>query len=270
MHTMPKPGRIEIANASPEDASALAKISKRAFESDTEVGATKKGGPSGYASVSAHRQDTLSPYLDYFKVLLDGKIVGGMRVRRANDVGQYDIWGVFVDPDYHRQGIGTKAFHLIMKRYDDAKLWTLDTPEWNVRTRAFYERMGFVQKGVLRWEEDFELIYYELLIDKSYEHPLTAIDGLDDGMNHLCVEARVISVGNIRKVYSKKDGKKHLVAEALLRDGTGEIALVLWDEFVRQAKKDELVRVEGGYTREFQGELSLNASRYGRIIILVP
>jgi GNAT superfamily N-acetyltransferase len=270
VHTVSKNPRIEIADALPEDASVLAKISKRAFESDIEVGATKKGGPAGYASVAAHRQDTLSTYLDYIKILLDDKIAGGMRVHKANDAGQYDIWGVFVDPDYHRQGIGTKAFQLVMKRYDDARVWTLDTPEWNVRTRAFYEGMGFVQKGVLRWEEDFELIYYELLIDESYEHPLVRIADLEDGMSHLSVEAKVLSIGNIRNVYSKKDGKKHLVAEALLRDKSGEVPLVLWDEFIRQVRKDELIRVEGGYTREFQGRLSLNASRYGRIIILIP
>ena len=260
---------MSIADAEPEDAPILAEISKRAFETDIEVGSKVKGGPRGYDSVKEHRRHTQSDWLDYIKYLYDGRIVGGMRVYRANDNGQYDIMGVFVDPEYHRKGIASTAFHLVMQRYSDARLWTLDTPEWNIRTRNLYgEKLGFVEKGLLRWEQDFDLIYYELLVDESYVHPITPIHELREDQRSVTVEAEVDSLGNIRKVYSKRDGKNHIVAEATLRDDTGSIVLTLWDDFIRQVKKGERIRIERGYTSLYQKSVFLNVGRYGRIIIL--
>ncbi len=262
-------GTVTIVDAQPEDAPLLAEISKRAFESDIEVGASAKGGPQGYDSKTAHRRDVESDYLDYIKILFNGELVGGMRVFRANDAGQYDIWGVFVDPEYHRRGIASRAFRLVMDRYPEAKIWTLDTPEWNVRTRRFYQdKLGFAKRGILRWEQDFDLIYYELLVDETYEHPLTPLAELVDGLKGLAVEGLVTSVGNIKKVYSKRDGKNHMVAEAGLQDGTGTATLTLWDDFIRQVRKGERVRIERAYTSMYDKELFLNVSRYGRLVIL--
>ncbi|TFF91759.1 GNAT family N-acetyltransferase [Candidatus Thorarchaeota archaeon] len=259
---------IEIADVDISDAPKLARISKRAFESDIEVGAKTKGGPAGYDSVAHHKHHAESDYVDYLKILKKGEIVGGVRVFKADENGKYDIWGLFVDPELHRQGIATKAMHLIMELYDDARLWTLDTPEWNRRTKQFYEeKFGFVQKGIMRWEKGFNLIYYELLVDESYQRNLTKISELEDDMNRISVEGTVLSLGNIREVYSSKDGRKHSVAEARLQDETGEISLILWDDFIRQVRKGERIRVERGYTNSFRGQLQLNASRYGRIII---
>ncbi len=31
----------------------------------------------------------------------------------------------------------------VFQSFPDAKVWTLDTPEWNLRTRHFYEKLGF-------------------------------------------------------------------------------------------------------------------------------
>lgn len=262
--------KVEIAKADLQDAAKLAGISKRAFESDIEVGADKKGGPKGYDSVTAHRRHIESNYVEYIKILYGGEIVGGVRIFRADEFGQYDIWGLFVDPDYHRRAIASKALELVMKRYDDSKIWTLDTPKWNSRTKRFYEeKFGFQSKGILRCEQDFDLIYYELLVDDSYERPLKKIGNLEDGMQQLNVEAEVLSLGNIRKVYSKKDGKKHLVAEARISDETGEIDMVLWDNMIRQVRTGERIRAERAYTSVFRKELQLGVSRYGRIIILL-
>jgi GNAT superfamily N-acetyltransferase len=260
---------IETADVEVADAPRLAKISKRAFDSDIDVGAKTKGGPVGYDSVEHHKHHAESDYVDYLKILKDGEIVGGLRVFKADGAGQYDIWGLFVDPDLHRQGIAMKAMKLTMERYEDAKLWTLDTPEWNKRTRQFYEeKFEFVQKGIMRWEKEFDLIYYELLVDDSYRRDLTRIGKLENDMSRISVEGTVLSLGNIREVYSSRDGKKHSVADVRLQDETGEVSLILWDGFIRQVRKGERIRVERGYINSFRGQIQLNVSRYGRIIIL--
>ena len=258
---------IEIHIAAPEDADILADISKRAFDSDIEVGAPGPGGPPGYDSVEEHRRDAENERLDYIKVLYEGKIVGGLRVWRVGPGHRY-IYGVFVDPDYHKHGIGTKSFEMVKAKYPDAKIWTLDTPEWNVRTKAFYEKIGFIQKGVLRWEPEFELRYYELITDDSYELGNTVIRDLEDGMKKVIVEGTIDDFNEPQEVVSRKDSKTHQVMDTVLSDDTGSVKLVLWNEHIRQVKPGERVRIMPGYTNSFRGELQLNVSKWGQIIIL--
>lgn len=54
---------LEFMNASSSDALVLNGISKRAFDSDIEVGATTKGGPPGYMSVGFHTKMARSNHL---------------------------------------------------------------------------------------------------------------------------------------------------------------------------------------------------------------
>ncbi len=258
---------IEVVDVTSEDAEILADISKRAFETDVDVGSSVKGGPMGYDSVAEHRRHAESNWLDYMKVLHDEKIVGGMRVFQMSK-GHYEIMGVFIDPDYHRKGIGKKSFEIILNMYPDAKQWTLDTPEWNIRTKNFYEKLGFVQYGVLRWESAFELRAYKLLVDPDFKAELIPIGDLVDGMKRVVVEGIVDSVPPSREVVSRKDGKTHQVADVVLSDETGSVKLVLWNDLIRQVKQGERVLIEPGYTSSFQDEVQLNLSRFGRIVIL--
>ncbi|NHJ14774.1 MAG: GNAT family N-acetyltransferase [Candidatus Thorarchaeota archaeon] len=259
---------IKVVKATPEDAEALAEISKRAFESDTHVGSSVKGGPMGYDSVEVHRRHAKSDWLDYLKILYKGKIVGGLRVYKMN-LGHYEIMGVFIDPDYHRKGIGKRSFTIVQEMYPDAKMWTLDTPDWNIRTKNFYEQLGFVQYGVMRWEPGFELRAYELLLDPKFKRELTVIGDLSDGMKRVTVQGVVDSVPPFREVVSKKDGKSHRVVDAVLSDGHNTVKLVLWDDMIRQVNKGEHVLIEPGYVTSFRGELQLNVSKFGRMIILL-
>jgi ribosomal protein S18 acetylase RimI-like enzyme len=261
------PESIEVVKAASEDAEVLAEISKRAFESDMKVGASGKGGPFGYDLVDVHWTHATSDRIDYLKVLYNGKIVGGMRVYRMNP-GHYEIMGVFVDPDYRRQGIGRKSFEIVMEMYPDAKKWTLDTPEWNIRTKSFYEKLGFVQYGVMRWESDFELRAYELLLNPDFKRELTNISELTDGMKQVIVEGKIDEVPPAREVVSKKDGKTHRVADARISDETGSVKLILWNDAIRQVNPGERVLAEKGYVNSFRERLQLNLSKFGRLIIL--
>ena len=258
---------VSVEKAVPEDAGILADISKRAFDSDVEVGAPGEGGPDGYDSIQAHRRDTESTRLDYLKVLYNGKIVGGMRVYKMGE-GHYEIFGVFIDPDYHRKGIGKKSFEMILNRYPDGMRWTLDTPNWNIRTKNFYEGLGFVQYGVMRWVPTFELRAYELILGKSLESKIRAIRDLVEGMQHIAVEGLVEQKPEPREVHSKKDDKTHRVCDVLLKDETSSVKLVLWDGFIRQVEVGERIRIEDGYVNSFIDDLQLNVSPNGRIIIL--
>ncbi|MFW9787595.1 MAG: GNAT family N-acetyltransferase [Candidatus Thorarchaeota archaeon] len=258
---------IEVVSATPDDAEVLADISKRAFDSDIDVGAPSEGGPPGYDDVEVHRRDTLRGQVDYVKVLYNGKIVGGMRVIKMGPT-HYEIFGVFIDPDYHRRRIGRKSFETVQSMYPDAKRWTLDTPDWNIRTKNFYEKIGFVQYGVMRWVPTFELRAYELLLDPYYERETTPIGHLTDGMKQITLEGIIERIHPTREVTSKKDGKKHKVADVVLKDDSGSVKLVLWNDSIRQVNQGERVLIEKGYVNTFRNEIQLNISGWGRIVIL--
>ncbi len=267
--------RIELAK--PEDAEILADISKRAFDSDVEVGALFPGGPEGYDSVAAHRRDmgydsvntqrsdALDERTDYWKAIYNDQIVGGTRVHRISPEHYY-IFGVFVDPDFHRRGIGTQFFQKIEGKYPQAKKWSLDTPEWNIRTKRFYEKVGFVQTGILRWVPTFDLRYYVRITDENYHTNYVSISELKNDMTQLAVKGTIRNLSKKREATSR-DGKKLQVADATLIDNTGSVALVLWNDQIRQVNEGESVVIENGYVNEFKGALQLNIARNGQIII---
>ena len=129
---------LELAKRS--DAEALAQISRRAFHSDADCGGKGEGGPPGYDS---HQwQASIMRKAAYYKIQVDGKIAGGAIVFNKGH-GHYYLGRVFLDPAYHRQGIGLEAMRLLYEQFPAAQKWTLETPPWNTRTRNFYLKLGF-------------------------------------------------------------------------------------------------------------------------------
>ncbi len=59
---------------------------------------------------------------------------------------------VFIDSKYHRKGYGTRLMDCIERIFPWATEFNLDTPCWNKRTNAFYERMGY---RVIKSEDGF-------------------------------------------------------------------------------------------------------------------
>ncbi|MFW9843599.1 MAG: GNAT family N-acetyltransferase [Candidatus Thorarchaeota archaeon] len=258
---------VSIELAISEDAEKLADISKRAFDSDIDHGAPGEGGPQGYDSPEHQRRMIENPSGDYLKILYDGEIVGATTVWKVSDT-HYEIFNVFIDPDYHRKGIGKESFRLIKEKYPQTKRWTLDTPEWNTRTSAYYEHLGFRQYGIFRWVPTFDLRAYELFIDPEYKIDTTRIADVADNDQKYIVEGVVDSISEEREVFSKKDNKHHQVAEAVVTDESGSIKLSLWNEMIPQIKEGEKIRIETAYVSTFKDEMQLNVSRYGRIAIL--
>ncbi|MBN2007425.1 MAG: GNAT family N-acetyltransferase [Anaerolineae bacterium] len=139
---------VSFEKATPEDAASLAQVSKRAFHSDTQYGAPKSaGGPPGYDSDTGQLRLMLMG--EYYKILKDGHIVGGI-IFRPLAYQHYELTRIFVDSLYQRQGIGTRAIAFIEALHPEVKRWRLGTPKWNTRTPCFYESCGFVQIGTDR------------------------------------------------------------------------------------------------------------------------
>ena len=149
---------VSLRPARPEEAEALAEISRRAFDGDVALGAPGPGGPPGYAS--AQWQAQMMVVGRYHAVTVDGALAGGAIVFGMGP-GHYELGRIFLDPVWQGRGIGKQAMALLFTTYPQARRWTLDTPVWNRRTRHFYESLGFVAVGERREPGGPNLVLYE-------------------------------------------------------------------------------------------------------------
>lgn len=143
---------LQFLKASTADAVSLMCISKKAFDSDVEVGASSVGGPPGYATLSFHTKMARMNCL--YKLVDDYKIVGGVLLFLKAD--ELNVCRIFVAPEYFRKGYGIFMMQQIEAMFPEVKVFTLDTPIWNVRTNAFYQKLGYEE---VRRDGDF--VYYE-------------------------------------------------------------------------------------------------------------
>jgi ssDNA-binding replication factor A large subunit len=97
---------------------------------------------------------------------------------------------------------------------------------------------------------------------------MTSINQLRSGMTRLdTVEGTIESIGEPRTVNLKAGGQAQ-VADAVLKDETGQIKLTLWDAQIKMIKAGSKVTVENGYINSFKGENSLNVGKYGKLNVI--
>ncbi len=259
---MDSPDVVTLSEASEADSECLAEIAKRAFDSDVDVGAPAPGGPQGYDSPAFYTRSLR--FLDCYVILPGEEMVGGIMVNVGGSHGIVER--IFVDPDHHRKGIGSKAMELVMERYPDVSLWTLGSPEWNTRTERFFEKFGFKQVGWDQSDPKVRARWYEKRTGDA--EAIMPIASLKDGMNNVIVEGKVAEKSYPRMVRSKKTGEALTVANAALEDTSGRIVMVLWDKQFEVVKVGARLRVENGYTNSYSGVTQLNVG-YGRLITLI-
>lgn len=255
--------RVSLVEAVEDDAHLLADVSKRAFESDVDVGAKEPGGPPGYDSYKD--QVRYMEYFDYYRITLDDYTVGGVTTAHHGE-GHRELVRIFVDPESQRQGVGLRAVELVMSLYPDVKLWTTGTPEWNTRTKSFYEKLGFAQVG---WT--VETVGRGRWYQKKFGEGVgfQAIGELMDGMRNVTVEGTVEEKAVARMVRSRRRRETLSVTEAGFVDASGRVLLTLWNEQIRQVGVGDRLRVENGYTSSYQGIIQLNVGRAGKLVKLI-
>ena len=156
---------LAFLKAGTADAVSLVAISRQAFDSDVEVGGTDAGGPPGYDSLPYHTKMARMGCL--YKLTDDCKTVGGA-ILFAKDDGM-DIGRIFVEPEHFRKGYGIFMMRQIEARFPEIRIFRLDTPIWNVRTNAFYRKLGYTE---VRRDSDF--VYYE---KRRCGRPFDAVPG---------------------------------------------------------------------------------------------
>lgn len=97
---------------------------------------------------------------------------------------------------------------------------------------------------------------------------MTSINQLRSGMTKLdTIEGTIESISEPRTVNLKAGGQAQ-VADAILKDDSGQIKLTLWDAQIKMVKAGSKVTVENGYINSFRGENSLNVGKYGKLNVV--
>ena len=97
---------------------------------------------------------------------------------------------------------------------------------------------------------------------------MPTIDQLNKLQNRLePIEGVVDTISEPRTVNLRTGGQAQ-VADAVLKDDTGQIKLTLWDAQIKMVKPGSKVRIENGYVTSFKGENSLNVGKYGKLSVL--
>jgi replication factor A1 len=94
------------------------------------------------------------------------------------------------------------------------------------------------------------------------------IKDLRNGMKRVDVEAKVTEKGNPREVMSRFKDETYTVADAVVADETGSIKLTLWNEQINQVNVNDQIKIENGYVTSFNGEIQLNAGKYGKLTVV--
>jgi hypothetical protein len=96
-----------------------------------------------------------------------------------------------------------------------------------------------------------------------------AFGDLQDGMRGITTTGKIARIGPVQ-FRRKRDGPTLKFAEAVLQADGNVCNLILWGSETDRVKVGDDVRVVNGYTRAYNGKVSLQSGKYGKIEVLQP
>ncbi len=91
------------------------------------------------------------------------------------------------------------------------------------------------------------------------------ISELSPGTGSVNIEAEVVSVEEPREI--NKYGRKLKVANVSIKDDSGTITLVLWNDEIDKVKEGDKIKIENGYVNEWQGNPQLTLGKFGKMTV---
>ncbi len=93
------------------------------------------------------------------------------------------------------------------------------------------------------------------------------ISELKAGASNVTVTAKVIQKDEPREVVTKY-GKRLSVANIMLEDDSGTIAMSLWGDTIGEVNQGDTIEVSNGYVSEFRGTPQLSTGKFGKIKVV--
>ena len=99
------------------------------------------------------------------------------------------------------------------------------------------------------------------------EDYLLNIRDLKPGMSSVNIKVAVSNISKPKQV-TAGTGVEHEILEVEVKDETGTMTLVLWDEKVIPLKVGDTLQIENGFVTSFKGKWRINVGKYGEIVKL--
>ena len=93
------------------------------------------------------------------------------------------------------------------------------------------------------------------------------ISELKAGTSNVTVQGTVAQKDEPREVVTKY-GKRLHVANIVLKDDSGQIAMSLWGNDINNVNVGDKIEVSNGYVNEFRGNPQLSTGKFGKIKVL--
>lgn len=177
---------ISIEEATILDAEKLTEIMKRTFDEEAKRWLCDQEGvidyniqPPGYSSVEMTIYSIEE--LDYFKVIMDEEIVGGIIVTiSGKSYGRIDR--IFVNPKHQGKGIGSQVIDFIEEEFPSVRIWDLETSSRQINNHHFYKKMGF--ETIFETEDEY--CYVKRIKKASSEENLVNNNDMKNGQYENC------------------------------------------------------------------------------------
>jgi len=98
----------------------------------------------------------------------------------------------------------------------------------------------------------------------NFEDYILNIHDLKPGMSSVNIKVTVSQILKPKQVITSKS-VEHEILEAKVKDETGAIKLVLWDEKILPLKVGDVLQIGNGFVTSFKGEWRINVGKYGEI-----
>ena len=93
------------------------------------------------------------------------------------------------------------------------------------------------------------------------------VSELKAGTGNVEVAGEIVNVEEPREI--NKMGRTLRVANATLKDDSGTITLVLWNDDIDKVQPGNMVRIKNGYVNTWQDKVQLTLGKFGKMDIEV-
>lgn len=151
---------ISLLKATLADCAEIQAMQKAAFAELYEKYKDTDTSPATEAT-DVIRRKLLQPQTEYYFILLKNVKVGVIRIVTL-DESTKRISPIFILPEYQNKGCARQAMQLVEDKFQNTKIWLLDTIKQEPKLCCFYEKLGYTPTGK---EEDIKdgmtISYYQ-------------------------------------------------------------------------------------------------------------
>jgi len=92
------------------------------------------------------------------------------------------------------------------------------------------------------------------------------ISELTQGTGNVEIEAEIVGIEDTREI--NKMGLNLRVANATIRDDSGTMTLVLWNDAIDKVREGSKIKITNGYVNTWQSKLQLTLGKFGKMEVL--